>query len=639
MTALVSTALLCIIMTPSTLAETTAPVTTLTKSPALPNGKNNWYVTPVSINLSATDLESGVQTINYKIDTGIWQTATFNDTLNLAPNPSFEQGDTSSSIDTLDWDIGATDAQTTYTKDFSNYLTGFETASIKISSTNSTWHSINNSVSYAVSSPYSNMSAEVWVKTESVTASPGVYFKIYSVNQDTAGNITYGLIGQSSALTGTNEWTKISGNFVVNSSTAIGVYIEPGLSGSGTAWFDAVNISQSISTQEANFSVSADGNHTVYYYSTDRAGNTETTRSTTLKVDQTPPGNWHNSGAFRGLLGSNYQLWVYTEVDDPISGISTFTDKYQIRTELHPEFGKYSNILDCGSTWQANNWLFLISPPFLPGVHSAYLLAPKTSFCNSNWNICKTIRFYSEDLAGNTSTKDLCINGPWIKIRGGGIVGSKYGIDMLSEAEGDNTDSVIEAGNTQIDFFTSSHDWKITNNPPTYSVGYNDLIGRVKSYSDMGSSLPMSDGVFRKNGNLTLNDSTIPSNYGSAVFKNIVFVNGNLTIDKNTAVSNSSAVLFVVSGDVKIAKAVTQVTAAIVTDHNFYTAYDIVEGDNTEILNLNGVFAANKFVFQRTLQGTNNNNTPSENFIFEPRFGYKLKDFMGYNAVRWLSTL
>ena len=48
-------------------ADTTPPVTTHTQTPGAPNGNNGWYTTPVQFDLAATDLESGVKEINYRI--------------------------------------------------------------------------------------------------------------------------------------------------------------------------------------------------------------------------------------------------------------------------------------------------------------------------------------------------------------------------------------------------------------------------------------------------------------------------------------------------------------------------------------------------------------------------------------------
>lgn len=74
-------------------ADTTAPYTTATKDPAEPDGNNGWYKKPVTITLESTDTESGVKEINYKIDSSSWKKFDLTDTLNLAPNPSFEISD------------------------------------------------------------------------------------------------------------------------------------------------------------------------------------------------------------------------------------------------------------------------------------------------------------------------------------------------------------------------------------------------------------------------------------------------------------------------------------------------------------------------------------------------------------------
>ena len=50
--------------------ETAAPVTTLTTSPASPNGSNGWFVTAPTVSLSATDNCSGVASTEYSLDNG-----------------------------------------------------------------------------------------------------------------------------------------------------------------------------------------------------------------------------------------------------------------------------------------------------------------------------------------------------------------------------------------------------------------------------------------------------------------------------------------------------------------------------------------------------------------------------------------
>jgi hypothetical protein len=615
--------------------DTTSPVTTNTVVPSSANGKNGWYITPVTYTLNATDLESGVKEINYQVDSAPWQKVTFSDTLNLVPNPSFEEPDVGSPIYTKYWIKTSPGNSATYTRDTAVYAPGFDTVSIKISLNASGWHTISHTNNFAVATPYNNMNSSVWIKTDAVDAA---YYKIFAVTQDQSGEKTYTEILESATLTGTNDWTKLSNSFTVNVNSAIGVFMEVGVEGKGTAWIDAASINDSVVVTSTNVSVGTDGEHTLKYYSVDRSDNVETTHTVSFKIDQTPPGNWHDSGAIRGLFGSDHELYVYTNVEDEISGLSVFTDKYQYHTKKNPGFGRFANILTCNSTWYPDGWFLLISPPFQPGVKSAYLITPKTDFCDNDWKICKTVKFYSEDMAGNVAIKDYCINGPWIKIHGQGVVGAAYGIDMLAEPLDYNTDGIIEIGNSNISFFTGLNNWVIKNQPFESEDNYDKFWNTAKNKTQMGATLPISSGVYYVNGNLTVDNAQIPSNYGSKIFNAIVFVNGILTVDRDLTINQASTLLFIVKQDAKIKKSLSSLSAGILADGDIYTAYDIAEGDATPTLILKGVYAANRIRLQRTLQGTGNKNDPSEDFTYEPKYVTNLADFLGEKSVKWLSV-
>ena len=213
------------------------------------------------------------------------------------------------------------------------------------------------------------------------------------------------------------------------------------------------------------------------------------------------------------------------------------------------------------------------------------------------------------------------------------------GINMLSESSDKNTDSVIEAGNAEVSFFTSTKGWVVKNSTGAKDYSYTELLEAVNpSPTEIFSVLPTADGVYIKNGNFTINPTSVPNGYGTSTFKQVVFINGNLRFDKEIVLASTSAVLFVVSGNVEIRKTVSEITSAIYSDGTFYTAYDTNEGDQTGTLRLKGVFVADKFIFQRTLQGTDNVEDPSEDFTYEPRFGNLLRGYIGVNAVRWLKT-
>jgi len=56
------------------LDDTTPPVTTHSLDPPEPDGENGYYVSNVTVTFNATDNESGVDRIEYRINGGSWQT-------------------------------------------------------------------------------------------------------------------------------------------------------------------------------------------------------------------------------------------------------------------------------------------------------------------------------------------------------------------------------------------------------------------------------------------------------------------------------------------------------------------------------------------------------------------------------------
>ncbi|MCX6667786.1 MAG: Ig-like domain-containing protein, partial [Euryarchaeota archaeon] len=59
--------------------DATPPTSSHTLTPASPDGNNSWYVSDVTVTVTSTDptshdVASGVQEIQYKIDSGTWQT-------------------------------------------------------------------------------------------------------------------------------------------------------------------------------------------------------------------------------------------------------------------------------------------------------------------------------------------------------------------------------------------------------------------------------------------------------------------------------------------------------------------------------------------------------------------------------------
>jgi predicted nucleic-acid-binding Zn-ribbon protein len=244
-------------------------------------------------------------------------------------------------------------------------------------------------------------------------------------------------------------------------------------------------------------------------------------------------------------------------------------------------------------------------------------------------------------MAGNTAAKETCLYGPWIKVRGKGIVRSNTTIDMLSEADDYNTDGLIETGGVYSTFFDSSTNYYASESPAPPDYNYSKFYSMTtssKTTISTSGNLVASSGVYKIDGNYTITSGKIPGTYSTATFNQIVFVNGDMTISSNIKVANSSTALFIVKGNVKISKNVTETSIGIISDGTISTAYDLAEGDYCSTLTLKGIFTANKFLFTRTLQGTKNDQYPSEDITYEPKYAIKLVDYMGSNSIKWVSS-
>lgn len=633
--------------------DITPPVTTYSQTPSSPDGDNNWYVSPVTIDITATDLESGIKEIWYRIDEGTWQTRTFTQTLNQVLNPSFEITDGTTTTGMESWEISNSNPNTVVTQDSATYAPNFSSNSAKITNpTQSTeWHGINNESEFVVTTPYKNMTASAWLKTSNLTQT--AYFNIYFLSPDPANPGMYlaTLGATSSTVTGTSDWTKVELNFMVNQADAEGVYIDIGFMGDGltaneTLWVDAVTVNNSTLPQTHQIVIADDSeNHKVEFYSVDNADNIESYSCTspikncvTFKLDQIPPGNWHDSGATRGFFGSAHDLWVYTYVRDEVAGLSVFSDKFMYKTELNPTFGRFSSILSCSGSWISDDWTLLLTPPFQNGIKETILMTPRTDFCNTEWQKCKTVRFYSKDMAGNEDTKDFCINGPWINFSGQGTIRSNSHIDMMTEAPDHNTDGLIEIANTTLDFFTSSNDWEVKgvgiNEAKTYQDFWDEARQSKTTLSSM--ELPTSNGIYSYTGDFRINATSIPGSYGTEDFDTVIFVDGDLYIDQDVQLADSSTALFIVTGNVNISKLTNTIGGiAFFANGEVFTAYDGEDGDEIGTLYLSGLYHANKYTFQRTLQGTNNNKFPSEDVTYEPKYLVAMRDFFGSRTVSW----
>jgi len=304
----------------STGVDTTKPVTTAILTPLAPDGQQGWYITPVTVTLSATDALSGAQTTWYKIDTGGW-------TLYSAP---FTPGDGNHIVQY-------------YSYDYAGNIENTKSSTYKVDTvaptTTRTLQGLIGSQGWYVTNVTVTLSAH--------DATSGVNYTKYNLNNGswivysgpftltTNGNYTlyYYSVDFAGKTETTQQITIRIQHDVLPPVTTSGF---SGIMGNNN-WFvspvivtlNAVDNSAGVATTKYQldagiwntytgaFQVTNDAEHTLLYYSIDNVGNTETAKGTILKIDQTVPTinlTVNKTGLIRWLLTAH--------VNDDMSGIA-----------------------------------------------------------------------------------------------------------------------------------------------------------------------------------------------------------------------------------------------------------------------------------------------------------------------------
>jgi len=599
--------------------DTTPPVSDLSCSPDSPDGSNGWYRSSLSCAISSDDLVSGVKSINWRVDSNPWRTQSFLPNPNLAVNSSFEEGDGLYNIDL--WEKAGS---ASFFHNSSNFFNATYSASINSSVADwSYWH---NKINYAVARVWQDISVSVWVKTQNIQGQ-GAKVELYELTSE--GEF---LLAASSYLTGTVDWTRVSLNSMLVHEDAYGVYVKLGLDGVGTVWFDAITIKETPSDSAVSLILSQEGTHTLDYYAVDHENNQETVKNFNYKLDTAPPGNWRDFDVFR-IWGSDHELYSIIRVSDAASGLQPFTDEFQYSVDAGGHWGYYSNLLSCSSTWNEGGWRGVFSLFPWPGVNDLLLVTPKIDYCNSNWAVCKIIRFRIFDMAGNSASTDVCINGAWLDSQDG-MIGARANIEMSARGSGGyTTNDLVIAGGSYANQITSSNRWIITDYPMEIPWDYSAWLDYVPAKT-AAATLPTSSGVYLIDSDLTITSSNIPGTFSTAVFSAVLFVNGNIRIRDNLILSDSSAMVFIISGDLDVEGQVTRVDGFYLVDGNFNSSYN--GGNNQPALQVRGGVTAETFLLPRSLKNYDNIDNPAERFTFEPRYYELLRLYLGSSkSVFW----
>ncbi len=588
-------------------SDTTPPLTTATLSGTL--GQNDWYTSGVGVDLVADDLESGVASIFWKLDDNDWQQEDFLGTLNRVQNPSFESG----GLLYIDkWDhppVSSSEAIFLHSED---YKFGSRSARIDIfSSGYYYWH---NRDYYSVTEAAKVYTVNAWVKTDNLSGD-GAFVAVWARNL--SGSDV--LIAETTKVSGTNGWTRVSVSFTMPGGYD-GVFLRLSASGGwGSVWWDGVSVYEEEETS-VNFAVGTSGEHTLEYYAVDNAGNEETPHKTIdFKIDTSAPGGWQNFEATQTLNSHTFICSI--DVSDSTSGLDVSTAAYQYTW-------------NGGQTW--SGWLTdLTVNPSVDGSETVKLTTPDVDFHDSNWAVGKVIRFRISDLAGLQGVSpDQNLFGAWLKTTGGDVY-SGQNIVMNASGAGPNAEGVIVVSGSQVDNFSSVHNRTVKSYPLITRMTYAEWLEKFPTTTPLPyGRLPLASGrFFAGGGDFVIDNQTIPNELSSTQnLAAVIFVGGNLIVNADLEVHPAAVLLFIVGGDVRIAKNVEKLDASFLLDGSFDTSYD--GSPPQKQLVVKGLAAANQFIFRRSLSGKDNLTEPAEVFEFQPKI-IMLAPYLGEGAISW----
>ncbi|UCD93130.1 MAG: Ig-like domain repeat protein [Methanobacteriota archaeon] len=344
--------------------DTTGP-TTLSSLNGI-EGLNGWHVSDVTVTLNAFD-PAGVQTTEYRIDSGPWLTyvGSFQVTGEGLHVVEYYSVDNLDNVGSTEFVMMMIDTQTPESNESASGTpgaNGWFISSVPITLTSSDSTS-------GVQKIMWRMDGGIWQRYDSffeVTGEGLHVLEYYGV--DNAGNveainsvpilidITHPTTTDSpSGALGANGWYLSSVEITLRPFDLTSGVNHTMYSVDGGAW----------QTYTGSFAVGGDGAHTVEYYSVDEAGNIESTKSVQVSIDTTPP---DSNGTPSGTIGENN--WYVENVTFSLDATdSTSSVQYiQYRIDYGP-------------------WL-IYNSPFLVSGEGSHI-----------------IEFYSLDNAGNVEGK------------------------------------------------------------------------------------------------------------------------------------------------------------------------------------------------------------------------------------------
>jgi outer membrane protein assembly factor BamB len=310
--------------------DATAPATTTTVTGT--SGTNGWYVSAAQVSLTASDSDSGVQNSYYQIDGGAVQSyaSPFSISANGQHTVQYWSVDSAGNTEahqsltlTIDTSAPVSSSAVSATAGSNGwYLSAVQislSAADNSSGVENSYYQVDGGAVLTYAGPFSISASGVHtVAFWSVdTAGNTEAQQTRTVKIDTAAPVSSSAV---SGTAGSNGWY----------TTAVQVSLSASDNSSGVqASYYKVD-GGAVLTYATPFSISANGQHTIEFWSADVAGNTEAHQTSTLKIDSTAPvtnaavsgttgpGGWYSSAAQVSLSATDTPAGVqasYYKVD------------------------------------------------------------------------------------------------------------------------------------------------------------------------------------------------------------------------------------------------------------------------------------------------------------------------------------
>ena len=309
--------------------DTTAPVTSAAIAGTA--GSNGWYTSAVEVFLTASDSGSGVSSTHYQLDGGAEQI--YANAISISANGQhtveYWSMDVAGNLETHHTQLVKVDATAPVTAATVTGTSGsngwfVSAAQVALSSSDegsgvqSTYYQIDGGAAQTYAGPFSisaNGQHTVQYWTVDLAGNTETH-QLLTLMVDTTAPVSSSAV---SATAGANGW------YV--SAVQISLSASDNSSGVQASFYQVDG--GAVQTYAGAFSISANGQHTVQYWSVDAAGNMETHQSLTLTIDTTAP---VTSSAVSGTAGTNgwYVSTVQVSLSASDDGSGVQNSYYQI---------------------------------------------------------------------------------------------------------------------------------------------------------------------------------------------------------------------------------------------------------------------------------------------------------------------